>query len=102
MSDGSDAAALLAARALRNAAWDLVCEDVTLLKQGLADRPVGQRIKDRANEEFTDAIDTARDIASENKAVVAGTVLALIGWVLRGPIVRGIYAGARRLHKWKD
>lgn len=102
MRNDADVAPLIAARALRNAAWDLVCEDIALLKQGLIDRPVGQRVKDRANEELADAIEVARDIASENKAVVAGTVLALVGWILRGPILRGINAGVRRLNMWKD
>lgn len=101
MGKDADADPLLAARSLRNAAWDLVREDIALLKQGLADRPVGERVKDRANAEIADAMETARDVASENKAVVAGTALALVGWILRRPIMRGINAGIRRLNWWK-
>lgn len=102
MSEARDAEPLLAAQALRNAAWDLVREDVTHLRQSLEEKPVGQRIKDKASGELADAVDLARDVASENKAVFAGTGLALAGWFLRGPIVSGLKAAITQVKKWKD
>lgn len=102
MSEERDAAPLLAARSLRTSAWELVREDIAHLRTGLDERPVGQRIKDKAADELVDAVDLARDIAAENKAVIAGTGLALAGWLLRGPIVTGIKAAIARLKAWKD
>ena len=102
MSEEQDAAPLLSARALRNSAWDLVREDVAHLRSGLEERPISQRIKDKASDELGDAVDAAREVAAENKAVIAGTALALAGWFLRGPIVDGIKTAATQMKKWKD
>ena len=78
--------ALIEARALREEAWKLVRADIALLQNGLQARPIAQRIKEQAIDEMVDAIDTARDVASENKAVVGLTLAALAGWFLRRPI----------------
>lgn len=74
------------ARGLRNEAWALVRSDIAELREGLNGRAIANRLKDRATSEVVEAIDQAREVASENKAVVAGTVLALVGWFLREPI----------------
>lgn len=83
---GSDPASLAEYRALRDAAWALVQADVDTLKAELAAHGIGERIKDKAAEEAQDAWDTAREVAGEHKGVVAGTLLALAAWLLRGPI----------------
>jgi hypothetical protein len=80
------AAELAEARALRDQARALVTNDIAILRDGLGARPIGQRIKDAATGEVVEAIDNAREVASEHKAIVAGTMLALAAWVLRGPI----------------
>lgn len=81
-----DLARLAEYRALRDAAWAVVRDDLDALQEDLAAHGVGERIKDRAAEEAQEAWDQARDIASEHKGVVAGTFLALVAWLLRGPI----------------
>lgn len=101
MSEARDAVPLEEARALRQAAWGLVREDIEHLRTGLAERPVGQRIKDTATDTLVDAVDTARDVASENKAVVAGTLAAVAAWTLRGPIISGIKVAVQRLQHLK-
>ena len=73
-------------RALRDAAWAVVEADLAMLKNDLAARGIGKRIKDRASEEAHEALDHAVEVASEHKGVVAGTLLALLAWFLRGPI----------------
>lgn len=73
-------------RALRDAAWAVVEADMAMLKNGLAARSIGERIKDRATEEAHEALDHAVDVASEHKGVVAATLLALLAWFLRGPM----------------
>ena len=85
MSD-PDLARLAEYRALRDEAWTVVRDDLDALQDDLTAHGIGQRIKDRAAEEAQQAWDQARDIASEHKGVVAGTLLALVAWLLRGPI----------------
>lgn len=73
-------------RALRDAAWTMVQTDLDTLKAELSAHGIGERIKDKAAEEAHEAWDTARDVATEHKGVVAGTILALVAWLLRDPI----------------
>ena len=73
-------------RALRDEAWAIVRGDIAALRADLHAHGIGERIKDRAAEEAEAAWDSARDIASDHKGVVAGTLLALAAWLLRGPI----------------
>ena len=79
-------ARLVQYRALRDEAWALVRQDIGRLQGDLEAQGIGERIKDRAAEEAQEAWDQAKDVASEHKGVVAGTVLALVAWLLRGPI----------------
>lgn len=102
MSEERDALPLIDARATRDAAWGLVREDTTYLREGLSARSIGQRVKDRALDEIADTVDTAREIASENKAVIAGTGLALAAWFLRMPLINGIKIAAQRLKDLRD
>lgn len=83
---GTDLARLAEYRALRDAAWAVVRADLDALQDDLAAQGIGERIKDRAAEEAQEAWDQAKDVAAEHKGVVAGTLLALIAWLLRGPI----------------
>jgi hypothetical protein len=87
-----DPARLIEYRTLRDAAWEVVRADVEALQAELTAHGIGERIKDRAAEEAQDAWDTARDVASEHKGVVAGTLLALVAWFLRGPIGNALSA----------
>ena len=73
-------------RALRDEAWAVVRADVDALRVDLSATGIGERIKDRAADEAEAAWDSARDVASEHKGVIAGTLLALTAWLLRGPI----------------
>lgn len=73
-------------RAMREEAWRIVVADFDRLRGDLADRGIGERIKDKIGEEAHDAWDYTVDVAAENKGVVAATVAALIAWLLRGPI----------------
>lgn len=91
MSD-PDLARLTEYRALRDAAWAMVHADLDMLRADLTARGVGERIKDRAADEAHDAWDSAREVASEHKGVVAGTVLAIVAWLLRRPIGDGLAA----------
>lgn len=85
MSD-PDLARLAQYRAMRDESWAVVRSDLDALQEDLTAHGIGERIKDRAAEEAQEAWEQARDIASEHKGVVAGTFLALVAWLLRGPI----------------
>lgn len=82
----ADEQALAEARTLRTEAWTLVRQDIDRLREGLSERPIGQRIKDHAVDEAMDVIDGAVSVASDNKAVIGATLAALAGWALRGPL----------------
>ena len=73
-------------RALRDQAWAVVRSDIDALQADLTATGIGERIKDRAAEEAEAAWDSARDVASDHKGVVAGTLLVVAAWLLRGPI----------------
>jgi hypothetical protein len=88
MTVNSKAAALAEARALREEAWGLVHADVATLRDGLAARPITQRIRERATGEVVEVLEQACDVADDNKAIVAAMVAILAGWFLRGPIGR--------------
>lgn len=98
----TDAAQLAELRALRTEAWSLVRKDVEDLREGLAARPIGQRIKDRAVDEVGEAIDMARDVAAENKTVIGLTLAALAGWFMRGPIADVAQDIAGAVTDWLD
>ncbi|MDE2569762.1 MAG: hypothetical protein KGM93_12670, partial [Sphingomonadales bacterium] len=86
MSEEQQARDIGEARGLRNEAWSLVQRDIAQVRRGLDGRLIAGRLKDRATREVVEAIDQAREVASEHKAIVAGTFLALVGWFLREPI----------------
>ena len=68
----------------------MVNADLAMLKNDVAARGVGERIKDKVGEEAHEVWDQARDVAGEHKGVVAATVLALVAWLLRAPIGEAI------------
>lgn len=88
MSDLRDSAILEEARLLREEARQLVRGDISVLREGLAEKPIGRRIREHAAGEIVETIDMARDIATENKAVVGLTIAAVAGWLLRAPLTR--------------
>lgn len=79
----SDALTIAAARALRDEALGIFQADIELAKAESSPA----RIKERAMDEAVEAIHTVRDIANENKAVIAASVAVLTGWFLRGPLI---------------
>jgi hypothetical protein len=86
MSAGAEEKTLAEARALRTEAWALVKADMERLRDGLAEKPIGQRIKDKAVDEAMDVVDGAVAVANDNKAVIGATLAALAGWAFRGPL----------------
>ncbi|WP_054109566.1 hypothetical protein [Novosphingobium sp. AAP83] len=79
----SDPQTIAAARALRDEALAIVRADLELAKAESSPA----RIKERAIDEAVEMIDTVRDVANENKAIIGAILAALIGWFLRGPLI---------------
>jgi hypothetical protein len=74
------------AKANRNAAHVAFRLRLEQVQEDLAARGVGGRIADRAGE----AVSEAAEMASEHKAVIAGTLAALAVWFLRRPLVQWV------------
>lgn len=83
---------LAAYRNLRDEALALVKDDIEALKLDLELRGLGARLADRAGHEVHAVWEQAIEVAAAHRALVAGTVLALVAWLLRGPIARGFSA----------
>lgn len=71
------------ARFLRDEALAIVKADLDLAKV----EATPARIKERAVGEAVELMETARDIAGENKAVIGATAAALAAWFFRGPLL---------------
>lgn len=86
----SDPQTIAAARALRDEALAIVLADLELAKAESSPA----RIKERAIDEAVVMIDTVRDVANDNKTIIAAVVAALTGWFFRGPLI-DLAKGAR-------
>lgn len=78
---------LLEDRATRNAARTMFDGGLAQVKTDLAARSIGGRIADQATEEVKAAVAEGLAVARESKGMVAGTVLALLAWFFRGPLL---------------
>lgn len=83
-------------RALRDDAWGVVREDVTLMRADLEQRSVGGRIKDRVSSTARDVASDALKAAGQHRALLGASVLGLALWLGRGPLLgalRGLLPG---------
>ncbi|MCY1671542.1 hypothetical protein OVA07_11030 [Novosphingobium sp. SL115] len=78
----SDPHSIAEARALRDEALAVFRADLDLVKAETSPA----RFKERAVGEAVEMIESARDIASENKAVIGVTLATLLAWFFRGPL----------------
>lgn len=78
----SDAPSIAAARALRDEALSIFKADLELAKAESSPA----RIKERAINEAVELMDTVRDVANDNKTIIAAVVAVLTGWFFRGPL----------------
>ena len=89
-------AALNAARDARNDAKGRLDASLTAMRAGLEEKGVGERVTESVANKAADVIEQAVDVASANKAVVAGTLGALALWFLRNPLLA---LAAKTLHR---
>lgn len=81
---------LLEDRATRNAARAVFDGVLSQVKADLAARSIGGRIADQATGETKAALAEGLAVAKESKGIVAATVLALLAWFFRGPLLDAI------------
>ena len=60
------------------------------VREDLAARGLGGRIADRVVADATDVAVEAADLARAHKGLVAGTIVALVLWVFRNPLIAGV------------
>lgn len=75
------------ARAERDAAWARFNGRKDALTTGLAERPIGRRVKDAAMDRVIDTVDEVKAVAKDNIPVIGGTLALLTAWFFRRPLI---------------
>jgi len=57
------------------------------VRQDVEARGVGGRIADKVGDDARDMLDEALRVADQSRGVVAGTIVALLLWAFRNPIM---------------
>ena len=91
-----------AARATRNQAKRRLDSRVALARQDLAPVAMAGRAAGDLKRKAQDTLDEAVEIADGNRTVVAGTIAALMLWLLRKPILSLIDDRLRQARKTKE
>jgi len=78
---------LMTARAARNDAKGQLDGSLSAMRTGLEEKGIRERVADGVAEKAADALGQVVEVASANKAVVAGTLGALALWFLRNPLL---------------
>lgn len=60
------------------------------VKQDLEARGVGGRIADKVSEDARAVLEEAQDFAGTHRGLIAGTIAALMLWLLRHPLIAGL------------
>lgn len=79
----SSAQAITEAKALRDEALAIVRADIELARSESSP----SRMRERAVGEAVEMLDTVRDVAGENKAVIGVVLAALFAWFFRGSLL---------------
>jgi len=78
---------VLSERSLRNAARSTFDQRLAQVRQDIEARGIGGRIADKVGGDARDMLDEAVEVADQNRGVVAGTIVALLLWFFRNPIM---------------
>lgn len=78
---------VLSERRLRNAARSNFDQRLAQVREDLDARGIGGRIADKVGGDARDMLDEAVEVADQNRSVVAGTIVALLLWFFRKPIM---------------
>jgi hypothetical protein len=86
-------------RAARDAARTALTDRFDQVRDDLAERSIGGRIVDKVSANAAEAATEVVEVVRTNKAVVAGTLFALIAWVFRHPILALFGVGGSENHQ---
>lgn len=75
------------ARVARDAAKTAFNTRLEQVKADLAVRSIGGRVADKLGEEAVDVLDYTVDVARDSKGIIAGTLVAIVLWLFRNPII---------------
>ncbi len=75
-------------RALRDDAWGVVMDDVTLMRADLDQRSLGRRIKDRVSTTSKGLAGDAVKAAGDHRALLGASALGLALWLGRRPLLK--------------
>jgi len=78
---------VLQEKAVRNAARDASETRLAQVKADLAARGIAGRIADDVVEKAKDTFDESVAVAQENPGVVGGTIVALMLWLVKSPLI---------------
>lgn len=74
-------------RALRDAAWDVVSQDVNWLQADLDHRSVPARVVDHLGDRARDAAGKSLDVAKRNKLALGAAAVGIGLWLARRPLM---------------
>lgn len=105
MTRDPDEAYLIAARQLRDTARSIVRADLATLQASLAERPLTQRVRDRAVDGAAELAQDTLDLAFESRSLLGATLAGVIGWLFRKPLGSLVQTGwtalAGRIARWR-
>lgn len=78
---------VIADRAERNARRGEFETRLEQVKTDLEAKGVGGRIADKVSNQAKEAFAEAMDVAGDNKGIIAGTIIVLMIWLFRNPII---------------
>jgi len=87
---GGLAEQVLAEKAERDAARERFETRLARLKGELDERGFASRVASKVAEDAKDVFEEARDVADQNRGIVAGTIVALMVWFMRNPILAAL------------
>lgn len=95
------ASEVLAARDRRDAARALFDQRATTIRGDLAAKGVGARIIDSVTGSASAGLDEALNIANSHRGIIAGTIVALVLWFLRPPLIALALAQYAKWEKYR-
>lgn len=86
-------------RAVRDSARAVFDARMAEVRRELGERSIPQRAADEAKSRAISAAEEGMAVAEESKWVLVGTGLAILAWLLRGPLIASARKAGDRLFK---
>lgn len=80
-------------RALRDAAKAVLLADIDHARTSFSAKGVADRVGTRIGEGAADVLDTAKDVANDNRGIIAALIGAILLWLGREPLFEALGFG---------